>query len=54
MVPYLLNWSPQCLLRVFVDFEEAFVGIVHLIRPIISLSIISISVNLWENWLTDA
>ena len=39
---------------VFVDFEDAFVGIVHLIRPIISLSIISISVNLWENWLTDA
>ena len=38
---------------VFIVFEEVFVGTVHLIHPIISLPIISISVNFWENRLTD-
>ena len=39
---------------VFIVFEEVFVGIVHLIYPIVSLPIVSISVNFWENRLTDA
>ena len=34
---------------VFIVFEEVFVGTVHLIHPIIT-----ISVNFWENQLTDA